>query len=80
MLRELRTFPLLEGYRGEPPVDLAALAGVLLRVGALVDAHPEIVELDCNPVIAHPDGAIVVDARVRIAPTAPPAPEPALRR
>jgi acetate---CoA ligase (ADP-forming) len=79
MLRELRTFPLLEGYRGEPPVDLAAVEDVVLRVGALVDRYPEIVELDCNPVIAHPDGAIVVDARIRIAPTAPPAPDPALR-
>jgi acetyl coenzyme A synthetase (ADP forming)-like protein len=80
MLRELKTFPLLEGYRGKPPADLAALEDVVLRVGTLVDAHPEIVELDCNPVIAGPASAIVVDARVRIAPTAPPAPDPALRR
>ena len=80
MVRSLATFPLLEGYRGEPPVDLAALEDVVLRVGALVEAHPEIVELDCNPVIVTPGGAVVADARVRVAPSAPPAPVPALRR
>ena len=69
----------MEGYRGKPPADLAALEDVVLRVGTLVDARPEIVELDCNPVIASPAGATVVDARVRIAPTTPPAPDPALR-
>jgi acetate---CoA ligase (ADP-forming) len=71
MLRSLRTFPLLEGYRGSPPADIAAVEDLLLRVSALVDAHPEIVEMDCNPVIAGPDGASVVDARVRVE-TAPP--------
>src|ERR1051326_5437036 len=49
MLRELRSFPLLEGYRGSQASDSAALEDVLLRVSALVDDHPEIAELDCNP-------------------------------
>ena len=49
MLRSLRTFPLLDGYRGAPPADLAAVEDVLLRVSALAAAHPEIAELDCNP-------------------------------
>ena len=80
MLRELGTFPLLEGYRGSEPVDVEALEDVVLRVSGLVDAHPEVVELDCNPVVVHPGGAVVVDARVRVAPSAPPAPTPALRR
>ena len=52
MLRSLRTFPLLDGYRGAPRCDLAAIEDVLLRVSALVEAHPEIAELDLNPVIA----------------------------
>ncbi|HSO98051.1 MAG TPA: GNAT family N-acetyltransferase, partial [Solirubrobacteraceae bacterium] len=56
MLRSLRTFPLLDGYRGAPPCDLAAVEDVLLRVSAMVEAHPEIEELDCNPLIAGPDG------------------------
>ena len=56
MVRSLRTFPLLDGYRGAPRCDLAAIEDVLLRVSAMVEAHPEIVELDCNPLIAGPDG------------------------
>jgi acetate---CoA ligase (ADP-forming) len=79
MLHELRTFPLLQGYRGEPAADLAAIEDVILRVGALAEAHPQIVELDCNPVIAGPQGAVVTDARIRVAPAAPPRPAPALR-
>lgn len=79
MLHQLRTFPLLAGYRGEPPVDVGALHAIVLRISALVDAHPEIVELDCNPVIAHPGGAVVVDARIHVAPSAAPKPSPALR-
>jgi acetyl coenzyme A synthetase (ADP forming)-like protein len=66
MLRALRIFPLLDGYRGAPRCDLAAIEDVLLRVSAAVEAHPEIVELDCNPLIAIPDGAVIVDARVRV--------------
>jgi len=79
MAGSLSIAPLLRGARGEPAVDLPALEQVVLRIGALVDAHPEIAELDCNPVIAHPGGAVVVDARVRVAPVAPAAPVPALR-
>jgi acetyl coenzyme A synthetase (ADP forming)-like protein len=74
MVRALRTFPLLDGYRGRPRADLPAVVDALVRLAALAAAHPEIAELDCNPVIAGPDGAVVVDARVRIA--APPARRP----
>jgi acyl-CoA synthetase (NDP forming) len=56
MLHSLKTFPLLDGYRGAPRCDIAAVEDVLLRVSAMVEAHPEIVELDCNPLIARPDG------------------------
>lgn len=80
MVRELATYPLLEGYRGAPVVDVAALEEVVMRVGVLADAHPEIVELDLNPVVVHPGGAVVVDARVRVERAAEPAPTPALRR
>ena len=73
MLRSLRTFPLLDGYRGAPRCDVAAIEDVLLRVSAMVEAHPEIVELDCNPLIAGPDGAVIVDARVRVETPRPPA-------
>jgi acyl-CoA synthetase (NDP forming) len=66
MIRELRTFPLLEGYRGSPPRDVRALEEILLRIGALVDDIPSIAELDLNPVLVHEHGATIVDARVRV--------------
>jgi acetyl coenzyme A synthetase (ADP forming)-like protein len=78
MLRSLKTFPLLDGYRGAPRCDTAAIEEVLLRIGAMVEAHPEIVELDCNPLVAGPDGAVIVDARVRIETVAPARPMPSL--
>ena len=72
MLRALRTFPLLDGYRGRPSTDIAAVEDVLLRISSLAAAHPEIAELDCNPLIAGETGAVVVDARIRIASPPPP--------
>jgi acetate---CoA ligase (ADP-forming) len=66
MVRSLATFPLLDGYRGAPRADVAALEELLLRVSALVEAHPQVAELDCNPVKVLPRGAVVVDARVRV--------------
>jgi acyl-CoA synthetase (NDP forming) len=66
MLHELRSFPLLTGYRGGQTCDVSALEDVLLRIGAVADDHPTIAEMDCNPVIVTPSGAVVVDARVRV--------------
>ena len=66
MIRSLAIYPLLTGFRRETPVDLGALEELLLRVSAMVDSHHEIVELDLNPVIARPDGALAVDARIRV--------------
>jgi len=79
MLRSLRMFPLLEGYRGSPPCDVAALEDALVRLSALVQAHPEVAELDANPVAAGPDGALILDARVRLSPPPPRRPQPSLR-
>jgi acetate---CoA ligase (ADP-forming) len=69
MVRSLRTFPQLDGYRGAPRADVGALEDVLLRVSALVEAHPEVAEMDLNPLIVKPDGAVAVDARIRLEPT-----------
>ena len=80
MVRALRTFPLLDGYRGEARADVDALEDVLVRIAALAAAHPEIAELDCNPVLVGPEGATVVDARVRIASPRPRRPYPSLDR
>ncbi len=66
MVTTLRTFPLLDGFRGAPKCDVAGLEEVLLRIAAMVEQHPEISEMDCNPVIVRPEGAVVVDARIRI--------------
>jgi acyl-CoA synthetase (NDP forming) len=68
MVTSLRTFPLLDGFRGAPKCDVAGLEDLLLRVAAMVEQHPEISEMDCNPVIVRPEGAVIVDARIRIEP------------
>ena len=70
MVRSLKTFPLLDGYRGAPKADVAALEDVLLRVSALVEAHPQIAEMDLNPLIVHEHDAVAVDARIRLEPAA----------
>ena len=64
MLREIRGYPLLEGYRGGEAVDLSCLEEWLLKVSDFVEKNPEIMELDLNPIFAYSDGAIAVDARV----------------
>lgn len=64
MIHEIKGFPLLEGYRGQDPADLAALESLLLRVSEFVEQHPEVSELDLNPVFAYKDGALAVDARI----------------
>jgi len=71
MVRSLKTFPLLDGYRGAPKADVARLEDVLLRVSALVEAHPQIIEMDLNPLIVNAAGAVAVDARVRLEPGTP---------
>jgi acetate---CoA ligase (ADP-forming) len=69
MVRSLKTFPLLDGYRGAPTADVGALEEVLLRVSALVEAHPQVAEMDLNPLIVHPRGTLAVDARIRLEPS-----------
>jgi acetate---CoA ligase (ADP-forming) len=66
MVRALKGFPLLDGYRGAPRADVEALEDVVLRVAALAGAHPEVVDLDCDGVVVSPSGATVVDARIRV--------------
>jgi acetyl coenzyme A synthetase (ADP forming)-like protein len=69
MVRSLKTFRVLDGYRGEPRRDVSALEETILRLGALVEDIPEIAELDLNPVFVLKDGmgAVVADARIRVA-------------
>ena len=71
MVRELRTYPLLTGYRGGPAYDVRALIDAILRVAAMVEDLPQVAELDLNPILVHERGATIVDARIRVEPTAP---------
>jgi acyl-CoA synthetase (NDP forming) len=64
MIRDIKGYPVLEGYRGQPPADVAALEDMILKVSDFVDKNPQIKELDLNPVFAYSDGAVAVDARV----------------
>jgi len=64
MWAELAGSAVLRGVRGGAAVDLAALETLLLRVSALLEARPDIRELDLNPVLAYPDRVVAVDARV----------------
>jgi acetyl coenzyme A synthetase (ADP forming)-like protein len=78
LVTSLKTFPLLDGWRGAPVAAVPSLEEMLLRVSALVDAHPEIAELDLNPVLVGPDRAVAVDARVRVHPAPSERPWPSL--
>jgi len=64
MVHGIKGYPLLEGYRGKESVDVSFLEEMLVKLSRFVDAHPEIKELDLNPVFAYHDGAVAVDARV----------------
>ncbi|HEX7968910.1 MAG TPA: bifunctional acetate--CoA ligase family protein/GNAT family N-acetyltransferase [Stellaceae bacterium] len=62
-----RIWRLLKGFRGQPPVDIGAVAEALIRIGQLAADHAEIAELDINPLLANASGMIGVDARIRVA-------------
>jgi acetyltransferase len=66
MVREIRSFPLLRGVRGEPPVDLKAIEDILLTVSQMAVDFPRIAEADFNPVLVGPEGALVADARLSL--------------
>jgi acyl-CoA synthetase (NDP forming) len=66
MIHSLKTYPLLDGFRGSPICDVAALEEGLLRVSAMVEDIPQIAELDCNPFVVQEHGAVILDARVRV--------------
>jgi len=81
MVREIRGHPLLDGYRGAAPSNVASLIELLHRVSRMAVEHPEIQELDLNPVLVFPGIApcVALDARMRIGgPASTPAPAPEL--
>jgi acyl-CoA synthetase (NDP forming) len=68
MIREIKGYPVLEGYRGQEPANIAVLEQLLLKVSEFVESNPEIKELDINPIFAYRDSALAIDARVILEP------------
>ncbi|HEY5883220.1 MAG TPA: acetate--CoA ligase family protein [Pyrinomonadaceae bacterium] len=66
MIHELKTYPLLNGFRGSPVCDVEALQDGLLRLSAMVEDLPQIAELDFNPFVVHERGASILDARIKV--------------
>ena len=64
MIKDIKGYPLLDGYRGREPVDIAILEDMLLKLSDFAKDNPDVKEVDINPVIAYADNAIAVDARV----------------
>jgi len=64
MIEDIKGFPVLEGYRTQGPADLSALEDAILNTSRLMEQHPEIKELDLNPVFAYSKGILAVDARI----------------
>ncbi len=64
MIREIKGYPILEGYRGQKPASIRALEDLIVKVSEFVEKNPQIEELDLNPVFAYPDRAVAVDARI----------------
>lgn len=63
-IREIKGYPLLEGFRGSEAVDVSSLEDLLLKISDFVEQYPEIKELDLNPIFAYRDGNLAVDARI----------------
>lgn len=73
LVREIKGYRLLQGYRGHPAADAEAIEEVLLRLSRLVEEITEISELDLNPIFALPpgQGCRIVDARIRVEKSSP---------
>lgn len=68
MVREIKGYKILEGFRNQEPADIPAVEDLILKVSDFVAKNPQIKELDLNPVLAHKDGVIAVDARIILEP------------
>jgi acetyltransferase len=69
MIRSIKTYEILRGIRGKPPADFEAIKNCILRLSQMVSDHPEIAELDINPLIVYPEGegCVVADSRILLA-------------
>jgi acetyltransferase len=66
MIRSLKSYGIIKGVRGQKPINEAAFADTIRRLSALLEAAPEIAEMDLNPLLGSDKGVVAVDARVRI--------------
>jgi acetate---CoA ligase (ADP-forming) subunit beta len=64
MIKGIKGFTVLNGYRGQPPADIPCLERLLLRISDFCEKSPEVKEIDLNPIFVYQDGAAIVDARV----------------
>ena len=71
MIEDTKSHPILDGVRGGPPYDKKALVALLLSCSEIIEAYPEIQEMDLNPVIVHEKGITIVDARILLKPREP---------
>jgi acetyltransferase len=70
MITSIKSYPILRGVRGEPPIDFKSLEETIMRVYQMVEDFPLITELDLNPVFMMKDGCVCVDARIKLDPKA----------
>jgi acetyltransferase len=66
MIHSLKSYKIIQGVRGQKPIDEDAFAETICRLSALLEAAPEIAEIDLNPLLGNHLGVIAVDARIRI--------------
>jgi acyl-CoA synthetase (NDP forming) len=64
MITEIKAFPVLKGVRGQSPKDIDSIVDAMLKVSHMVEEHPQIRELDLNPIIVYEKGLSVIDARI----------------
>jgi acetate---CoA ligase (ADP-forming) subunit beta len=64
MIKEIKGFPLLQGYRGKKPADISSLVNIILKISKFIEGNPQIKELELNPILAYPNRAVAVDARI----------------
>jgi len=64
MIKEIKGYPLLEGYRGKEPVNISVLVEIILKISKLIEENPQIKELELNPIFAYRNKAVAVDARI----------------
>lgn len=64
MIKEIKGYPLLQGYRGKEPTDISALVEIILKISKLIEENPQIKELELNPILAYRHRAVAVDARI----------------